>query len=154
MTDIGVSWPGGFAHLVQNSVPSDMLEQLAVEAQTLADCPNFWVPKVKLVHYKLPASPTDARSLSIQETLSQIAMTTAEGVVAALYKSVVSAKLLQQCSGAEWWVQVLLTHTDTSICVPMLVVPDCLLSFVQRCCRAVQQKGQMSKSWDFSFSNA
>lgn len=58
MTDIGVSWPGGFAHLVQNAVPSDMLEQLAVEAQTLADCPNFWVPKVKHVPYHIPASPT------------------------------------------------------------------------------------------------
>lgn len=81
-------------------------------------------------------------------------MTTAEGVVAALYKSAVSAKLLQQCSGAEWWVQVLLTHTDMSICVPMLVVPDCLLSFVQICRSAVQHKGQMSKPCDFFCSNA
>ena len=114
MTDIGVSWPGGFAHLVRNAVAIEKLDQLAVEAHTLADCPNFWMPKVKLVQFSLLDSSTDTFSLYVQEALSQLARTTAEAVVASLYNSVVSAKLSQQCSGAEWWVQVLSIHTEYS----------------------------------------
>lgn len=46
MSDIGINWPADFAGLHSTAVPGSMLDQLAVEAEGLADCPNFWVPNV------------------------------------------------------------------------------------------------------------
>lgn len=103
------SWPQDFVSLYGAAVPASLLDQLQREASSLADCPNFWIPAVSCHNHACIADTFMTETYLLwQEALSSSPVTTAEEVVSHLYNQMVPAAMTRPCSGAEWWVQVLL----------------------------------------------